>query len=105
MTAVRELEWTTQGTRQCAQMPYRPEIRPTSSSGRIWIRKERRQPLIETDRVASAYSVRSARIGSIRLARCAGISPAAAETTARKIIVHAATVGSEPWIPYSWFET
>ncbi len=45
------------------------------------------------------YSYLNARIGSIRLARCAGISPASAETVVRSNSVAIAIVGSYGWIP------
>jgi len=47
------------------------------------------------------YSYRNARIGSMRLARRAGINPAAAETAASTAIVPAAIQGSFGCTPYS----
>src|SRR5262245_19527202 len=47
------------------------------------------------------HSQRSARIGSIRVARYAGISPAAIDTSARSATVDPAITGSRGWIPYS----
>ncbi len=54
---------------------------------------------------ARVYSYRSARIGSIRLARRAGMSPAAADTTVSSITVKPVTVGSCAWMPYNWAAT
>ena len=45
------------------------------------------------------YSYLRARIGSIRLARCAGIRPASAETVVNSSIVLTAIHGSRGWIP------
>jgi hypothetical protein len=45
------------------------------------------------------YSYLSARTGLTRLARCAGISPAAAETSARSTTVVTAIHGSCAWMP------
>ncbi len=45
------------------------------------------------------YSKRIARIGSIRLARCAGIRPAAAATALNRKIMEIAVHGSVPWTP------
>jgi putative ABC transport system ATP-binding protein len=45
------------------------------------------------------YSWRSARIGSMRLARCAGMNPAAADTTVSSATVHPAIQGSRAWMP------
>jgi hypothetical protein len=47
------------------------------------------------------YSVLSARIGSMRLARCAGIRPAAADTSAISTVVDTAMTGSAAWMPYN----
>ena len=55
-----------------------------------------------TASVASlAYSYRSARIGSMRLARCAGIRPAAADMTRQHQQRRSRIHGSCGWIPYS----
>ena len=48
---------------------------------------------------ACPYSVRSARIGSIWLARVAGIRPASAETMLRSTTVPTAIIGSCPLMP------
>lgn len=48
---------------------------------------------------APCYSNRSARIGSMRLARCAGIKPAATETRPSSRIVAPAMEGSAGWTP------
>ena len=51
------------------------------------------------------HSYLSARIGSILLARFAGIRPAAAETTVRSTTVDTAIHGSFGWIPYNCDDT
>ena len=51
--------------------------------------------------IRSCYSYLSARIGSIRLARRAGIRPAVADTAASNSMVAIAIHGSLGWMPYS----
>lgn len=66
---------------------------------RSWFAGQRRKEHPRNPRYPRRYSVRSARIGSIRLARWAGIRPAAAETSDSKATVMMAIAGSRGSIP------
>lgn len=59
------------------------------------------RPPLNTQPRNLAYSCRSARIGSIRLARCAGIRPATTETIVNSSTVEPAIAGSCASMPYS----
>ena len=51
--------------------------------------------------VSAVYSWRNASIGSVRLARWAGIRPASADTIVNSSTVDVAMSGSRAWMPYS----